>query len=376
MLFPRTTFSLMDDISLRTPRDVGTWLAGHGLCASGAVAGVSPMSVRGTAVMATLRDGGTIFLKRCGVGAPGARPRGEAALLTLVQTQPALEPYRRVSPALLHYDGKDGVIATRGIVAHETLRARCGGLPPTNEELIAVIARRLAACHDASRALPSAARSDAVLRGEPPVPNYDHVTPTELAHAAGTDIRTYLAAVQGVAAALRQMREGWRTDCLIHGDLKDDNILVGSATGEADLSIVFVDWELSSWGDPRWDLGTLIGQFLFYWVDSIPLGAGGDFGAWIASAKVPFDQVRHTTEYLVKTYIAASRDPSVRSLDWLAMVVRYAGVFLLHRALVTMEYMGVLTPATYSCLHLGRTLISNTSVQRVLLPSLARVGTC
>jgi aminoglycoside phosphotransferase (APT) family kinase protein len=58
---------------------------------------------------------------------------------------------------------------------------------------------------------------------------------------------------------LRGCRQSWRADCLIHGDVKFDNCLLLAAGGERSaFEVKFIDWELSVYGDPAWDLACLL----------------------------------------------------------------------------------------------------------------------
>lgn len=41
--------------------------------------------------------------------------------------------------------------------------------------------------------------------------------------------------------------------CLLHGDYRQDNIIVSRSTPSRIVGVV--DWELASWGDPLYDLG-------------------------------------------------------------------------------------------------------------------------
>jgi Phosphotransferase enzyme family len=74
------------------------------------------------------------------------------------------------------------------------------------------------------------------------------------------------------AAKLTFLREEWVATSLIHGDLKWDNCLIvppGEARKKRSLRIV--DWETHAFGDPLWDVGTIIGECLRHWLNSIPI---------------------------------------------------------------------------------------------------------
>jgi len=63
------------------------------------------------------------------------------------------------------------------------------------------------------------------------------------------EIMANTAAMQQV----RQLREGWRTNQVIHGDAKATNVLVLK-----DSSVRIVDWEISNFGDGLWDVAGIM----------------------------------------------------------------------------------------------------------------------
>jgi hypothetical protein len=71
-------------------------------------------------------------------------------------------------------------------------------------------------------------------------------------------------AMQGLQALSdQQLREG--DSALLHGDLRQANLLrVPRPRGQP--HIVFLDWELSFWGDPARDLGSLLCDYVLGWL--------------------------------------------------------------------------------------------------------------
>lgn len=82
---------------------------------------------------------------------------------------------------------------------------------------------------------------------------YSGDTPPEL--WADNSLRSLLShAGQNAAAVegLHRARMTWRPMCLVHGDLKHDNVLLVD-----DGSVRIIDWEMARIGDPAWDLAGL-----------------------------------------------------------------------------------------------------------------------
>lgn len=62
-------------------------------------------------------------------------------------------------------------------------------------------------------------------------------------------------------AGLGSARRRWRRECLIHGDLRWDNCLIdGAEVGSP--AVRLIDWEMADLGDPAWDLGGILQDYL------------------------------------------------------------------------------------------------------------------
>lgn len=81
---------------------------------------------------------------------------------------------------------------------------------------------------------------------------------------AGIDFFSRVQHDAEVVAGLQALSEYQQADedsCLLHGDLKQANLL--RLPGTAPL--VFLDWELSFWGDPARDLGFMASDYVLSW---------------------------------------------------------------------------------------------------------------
>jgi aminoglycoside phosphotransferase (APT) family kinase protein len=101
-----------------------------------------------------------------------------------------------------------------------------------------------------------------------------------------------IATDPSLSQGLRSAREGWRNLCLIHADLKHDNILLIEDADSPRVAII--DWEMARVGDPAWDLAGLAAR--------LPMTALGN-DSWSART------VEGVTE-LLSAYAKASRLPA------------------------------------------------------------------
>ena len=78
--------------------------------------------------------------------------------------------------------------------------------------------------------------------------------------------RTVAEVIQGSPALSdvpRQVFSTWTQEVAIHGDLRDDNILLVPGPKPR---VVFVDWETFGVGDPAWDVGCFLGERIAWWI--------------------------------------------------------------------------------------------------------------
>jgi aminoglycoside phosphotransferase (APT) family kinase protein len=102
------------------------------------------------------------------------------------------------------------------------------------------------------------------------IPSFDRITPEILANNndAFIEMLEIIQSDDRIYESLDSLRNLTKY-CLIHGDLKFDNILISKYTKIPSLKLV--DWELCGWGNPHVDLGTIIGNYILLWAKSIRL---------------------------------------------------------------------------------------------------------
>lgn len=87
--------------------------------------------------------------------------------------------------------------------------------------------------------------------------------------SAGVDLFSSVqadeAAISGLQALyMQQLKES--ENALLHGDLRQANLLRTQRPSKSISHVVFLDWELSFWGDPARDLGSLLSDYVLGWL--------------------------------------------------------------------------------------------------------------
>jgi aminoglycoside phosphotransferase (APT) family kinase protein len=279
---------------------------------------VVPLHQRNLCARVRFADGRQAFVKRALPGGANTLAH-EGAVLT------ALAGHGLPVPSLLAtLPGTDGpVLVTEDVAAAGTLdsaRQAAGGTSPA---WAAAIGRSLAQVHALPPAddLPASNPAARLARG------WTVVTPREVTQYAGGFAEALRQLrVDGLVGLLRETASEWTPTALFHGDIKSDNILC-TENPDDERPVRLIDWEGGGRGDPRWDVGSLIGDSLFTWLSGIDLDAGPTLDDWIAAADPPFSAVQEDIAAATRAY--ESRRP-VRPADrrqW----IRYAAFFLLQR---------------------------------------------
>jgi hypothetical protein len=193
-------------------------------------------------------------------GSTDGKLEREQAIVRLAASRPALAAV--VPPAFVWAGPADTIatVALDGVAIGEA--APVIGAAERLAEWTAftrAVAGPLAEFHRATRDLARPGVSPpAALQGEIPwiLRLFDGDGPEDLwASPALGQLLSEVAAHRATVAGIRAARASWRVMCLIHCDLKHDNVLLVGAAETA--RPVFVDWEMARLGDPAWDVAAL-----------------------------------------------------------------------------------------------------------------------
>lgn len=143
---------------------------------------------------------------------------------------------------------------------------------------------------------------------------------------------------------LGDLRAGWQRDAFIHGDLKSDNFIArASKPGGRKTSVALVDWEVADIGDSCWDVGSVLADFLAYWVTSIPVAADTSPERVLELARYPLERIHPAISAFWHSYALASQGGASAQIERLPRAVRYCGARLLQTAFEQMQSKVALT---------------------------------
>ncbi|ARV61417.1 LPS biosynthesis choline kinase [Nostocales cyanobacterium HT-58-2] len=149
-----------------------------------------------------------------------------------------------------------------------------------------------------------------------------------------------------LGTAIAQITAAYNACCLTHNDLKLNNVLLSSNWEEAvsqakphDDSIVrLIDWERSTWGDPAFDLATLIASYLQLWLGSLMTSKAMSLDESLRMATTSLEQLQPSIAALASAYFSEFPEILQHRPDFLQRVVQFSGLVLIQQILATIQY--------------------------------------
>jgi Phosphotransferase enzyme family len=137
---------------------------------------------------------------------------------------------------------------------------------------------------------------------------------------------------ESLEAAIAELAYEWNPCCLTHNDLKLDNILVHSRWEQLDNCLVrLIDWEACSWGDPAFDLGTLIASYLKIGLESLIIDPSLELEESLQLAAIPLEILQPSILALTQAYLDNFPIILEYRRDFLIQVIQFAGLVLIHQ---------------------------------------------
>ncbi|TFI52253.1 aminoglycoside phosphotransferase family protein [Mastigocladus laminosus UU774] len=281
---------------------------------------------------------------------PGLGSDNEIFILRLLEGLVLPLSLRTALPQIVGYDPEQRLLVLEGAAGFKTLREMDLSGMELSPTVLTTLATVLATLHNMDVRTLRQKHPDRRLFL--PIESMMDISPRELVSGPGIHYGLFVETVQSVDAELRLLSEQWQPDSLIHFDVRDDNILIAGSKSNQDCPIRLVDWELAGFGDPLYDVGTVLGQLVYHALRKI------------GSTDREFVIPKWAISTFVEVYTRMIPHPPS---DLQSQVMRYAGVFLLLRALATLQVVGVLGPAGKLSLLLGRRFLQSPDTSMKLL---------
>jgi aminoglycoside phosphotransferase (APT) family kinase protein len=277
---------------------------------------------------------GTAYLLKQGQGADGA--------VTVAHEAEVYEDLRikvpRFTAHLPRYYGYDrdrGVLTLGLIAGGEDLRAyhvRTGEFPAALGRQLGCVLARL---HRDTQTASADAPPPWVLSVHRP-----GVAVFRDTSAAGLEVIKTIQGTADFGELLDELRGEWRAETFTHQDVKWDNCLTDPGR---DGELRLVDWEVAAPGDPAWDIGSALSQYLSFWLFSIPHTGSEPPARFPALACYPLATMTVAIRACWDGYVDELRITAGEADERLYRAVGYAGARLVQTAFEVSQSLQQLT---------------------------------
>jgi thiamine kinase-like enzyme len=189
--------------------------------------------------------------------------------------------------------------------------------------------------------------------------------------------------------AIAQLNESFKPSCLTHNDFKLNNILIATNDQPATPSLAanysqpqvelkLIDWERSGWGDPAFDLGTVIGSYLIIWLQSLIVSRTMAIDESLRLATIPLEVLQPSLAALTKTYAAVFPNIVEHDPKFWQKVMQFAGLALIQSIQSTLQYQKAFNNTGICMLQVAKALLCNpeSSIKSVLAIEIDELVPC
>lgn len=280
-----------------------------------------------------------------------------------LQEFPELTPLRRFVPEVLHFDPEHSIIVSHYLTDYRDLfdfyireNIFSTSSAQQTESIAAAVGRVLAKVHQATfnhqnyrdfltqapDRLPEGHPIQVIRRLEKITPEVFGLVPTD-----GLKFFSLYQRYESLQAAIAELIAAYEPSCLTHNDMKLNNILLHhnwqqiSSDTTSRPPVRLIDWERCAWGDPAFDLGMLIGNYLLFWLTSLVVSKTIAIEDSLRMAMVPLENLQPSMAALASAYFQQFPEILAHRPDYLSRTVQFAGMALLLQIQSTLQHSKV-----------------------------------
>ncbi len=155
-----------------------------------------------------------------------------------------------------------------------------------------------------------------------------------------------------------QLQELWHPCCLSHNDLKLDNILIRLQPQKSSQNLIrFIDWEKYCWGDPAYDLATIIESYLKIWLKSLLVSPAIDLNTSLQLANTPLDRIQPSLRALIISYLTSFPEVLTDSPIFCQRLMQLTGYIAINKIVQNLESHSSFDNRAICTLQVAKTLL-------------------
>ena len=315
-----------------TERDVVPYLIGRGLLGPADVVdsslSLSNASRRNRNYKVFRERGPCYLLKQAEHLESAVTLEHEAELYRVLATSDGLR-CSAVLPRFFDYDDRERVLVVelfRGGEDFRHVRAVRRKLPTA---VVRRLGSALAAVHSVAKLLPGSAPDG--LAAHPWILSFHRPGPETFRQTSSGSLHIVrmVQRTPPFSALLDRLAEEWTPQTFCHNDLRWDNCIAIRTGAGAFGDVRIVDWEMGAQGDPCWDTGTVLAQFLAHWLLAIPVVEAKPPADILAHAPFALESMHAEIACFWGTYALAMKLSPEQAHAWLMRSVRFAAAKIL-----------------------------------------------
>lgn len=280
-----------------------------------------------------ISERGPSYLLKQGVGSGGkATLAHEAVVYAFLRSLSGKDGLDECLPYYYGYDTKERILVLELVRDAQDFReyhARCGRFSTL---LARAMGKALATVHRLTRTYGDGSDDGRLFAVQPPgVLSIHRPDPGVLLDVSAANVEL-IKVVQNSPKFCRnldELREDWRTETLIHSDIKWDNcVIFARPASKRKTRLKIIDWEVAGMGDPCWDIGSVFSNYLSFWLLSIPITGEDPTERSIELARYPLEKMQPAMRSFWQSYVRYMELDTATSGEWLLRAVMYGAARL------------------------------------------------
>jgi len=352
--------------------NIFNYLVEHGFCNPSelALSQVEPVAAKNFNLLVKFTDTHKLLVKQERHNQDGKAAGefwGEWQMQVFLQQFPEVEHLRPFLPDVLHFDRDHSILVCRYLDDYRDLMefySKENSFPTeitvAMGTFLGTLHRDTFNCQDYQHFF--AQQSDTLTTEQVPklIRGLERIGP-EIFGQVPADGLKFFALYQrydSLGCAIAELGSAFSPCCLTHNDLKLNNILLHRDWEQTDDSIVrFIDWERSTWGDPGFDLGTLIASYVQIWLGSLVISNSLSLEESLRLAATPLEQLQPSIAALTQAYFDTFPEILDHRPDFLRRVVQFAGFALIQQIQAMIQYQKSFGNMGIAMLQVAKTLL-------------------
>ncbi len=168
-----------------------------------------------------------------------------------------------------------------------------------------------------------------------------------------------------LAMHLDRVAGGWRTEMLMHGDIKWDNCLIlkyvetEEGQSSARYALKLIDWEMIDIGDASWDVGAVFQAYLSHWIMRKYKDSRASRDQLLALTFEKLPSVFSSILSFWNSYSSARQMKSEYKKTYLLRCLEFGAVRMLQTAFESLYHSSEMTAHAYALLDLSERILCN-----------------